>query len=46
MKIYKAGSMFAGIGGIGLGFQQVKFENARIEIAWANEIDSEACWNR
>ena len=43
MKIYKAGSMFAGIGGIGLGFQQVKFENARIEIAWANEIDSEAC---
>jgi DNA (cytosine-5)-methyltransferase 1 len=43
MKIYKAVSMFAGIGGIGLGFQQVKFENARIEIAWANEIDSEAC---
>lgn len=32
------GSMFAGIGGICLGFKQAKFK-----IVWANEIDSSAC---
>jgi DNA (cytosine-5)-methyltransferase 1 len=38
MASLKVGSMFAGIGGICLGFKQ-----ARFEIVWANEIDSAAC---
>ena len=38
LKKYKVGSLFAGIGGIDLGFQ-----NAGFEIKWANEIDKRAC---
>lgn len=34
----KIGSLFAGIGGIDLAFEQAGFE-----IAWANEIDKDAC---
>ncbi len=34
----KVGSLFAGIGGIDLGFQQSGFK-----VLWANEIDSDAC---
>ena len=34
----KIGSLFSGIGGIDLAFAQVGFE-----IAWANEIDKDAC---
>ena len=34
---YKVCSLFSGIGGIDLGFQQAGFE-----IVWANEIDKDA----
>ena len=37
-KKYTVASLFAGIGGICLGFKQAGFD-----IAWANEVDSAAC---
>ena len=40
---YKVGSMFAGIGGICLGFQQARVANNGYELEWANEIDPYAC---
>lgn len=43
-RIYKVGSLFAGIGGICLGFQQAKLDGvAGYELEWANEIDEYAC---
>ena len=36
--MYKVGSLFAGIGGIDLGF-----ENSGFKLAWANESDKNAC---
>lgn len=38
MSLLSIGSLFAGIGGIDLGFEQAGFK-----IAWANEIDKDAC---
>lgn len=40
---YKVGSMFAGIGGICLGFQNAEYEDNGYELVWANEIDEYAC---
>ena len=38
MSKFKLGELFAGIGGIGLGFEQAGFN-----VIWANEIDQKAC---
>jgi DNA (cytosine-5)-methyltransferase 1 len=38
MKNITAGELFAGIGGIGLGFKKAGFK-----LSWANEIDKKAC---
>ena len=43
MKEYKVGSLFAGVGGICLGFQNAKSKNACYRLLWANEIDEYAC---
>lgn len=43
MKKFKVGSLFAGVGGICLGFQNASTENASYELTWANEIDKFAC---
>lgn len=43
MKEFKVGSLFAGVGGICLGFQNAKNKNARYKLLWANEIDEYAC---
>lgn len=40
---FKVGSLFAGVGGICLGFMNAQHENVEYEIAWANEIDEPAC---
>ncbi|MFI3299968.1 MAG: DNA cytosine methyltransferase [Candidatus Gastranaerophilales bacterium] len=37
-KEYNVGELFAGIGGIGLGFKKAGFN-----LVWANEIDEKAC---
>ena len=39
---YKVGSLFAGVGGMELGFQQVNKGKA-FEMIWANEFDENAC---
>ena len=39
---YKVGSLFAGVGGMELGFQQVNKGKA-FEVVWANEFDENAC---
>lgn len=40
---YKVGSLFAGVGGICLGFKNAQYLNSQYELAWANEIDEHAC---
>lgn len=40
---YTAGSLFAGVGGICLGFMNAKTEDKSYELCFANEIDDYAC---
>ena len=40
---YKVGSLFAGVGGICLGFQNAFTEKSSYKLVWANEIDEFAC---
>lgn len=42
-KEFTVGSLFAGVGGICLGFQNAETENAKYRILWANEINKFAC---
>ncbi|GCD13024.1 DNA cytosine methyltransferase [Clostridium tagluense] len=41
-KKYAVGSLFAGIGGVCLGFKQAKYHNEGFNLTWANEIDEHA----
>lgn len=43
MVEYKVGSLFAGVGGICLGFKNAKTKNSKYKLLWANEIDEYAC---
>lgn len=40
---YKVGSLFAGVGGICLGFKKAKTKKSKYRLLWANEIDEYAC---
>ncbi len=42
-KLYTVGSLFAGVGGICLGFLNSQNPNAEYKLIWANEIDEYAC---
>ncbi|WP_019613038.1 DNA (cytosine-5-)-methyltransferase [Psychromonas ossibalaenae] len=39
---YKVGSLFAGVGGVCLGFKNASHESANYELVWANEMDVHA----
>lgn len=41
--IYKVGSLFAGVGGVCLGFQNAKSNGKKYQLIWANEMDEYAC---
>lgn len=43
MAELKVGSLFAGVGGICLGFQNARTEKSNYKLVWANEIDEFAC---
>ena len=43
MKKYNVASLFAGVGGICLGFQNAKTEDKEYNLIFANEIDEYAC---
>jgi len=42
-QVLSVGSLFAGIGGICLGFLTAETDNVKYKIEWANEIDKYAC---
>ena len=39
---YKVGSLFAGVGGVCLGFQNAKNKQGGYQLVWANELDENA----
>lgn len=41
--VYKVGSLFAGVGGVCLGFKSAKVNGKKYELVWANEMDEYAC---
>ena len=41
--VYKVGSLFAGVGGVCLGFQNAYIENKKYKLVLANEMDEYAC---
>ncbi|MBY7024801.1 DNA (cytosine-5-)-methyltransferase [Clostridium botulinum] len=41
-KKYSVGSLFAGVGGVCLGFKQAEYENIGFKLTWANEMDEYA----
>lgn len=41
--VYNVGSLFAGVGGICLGFQNAKYKDKSYKLVFANEIDEYAC---
>lgn len=41
--VFNVGSLFAGVGGICLGFQKAKIDDKSYNICFANEIDEYAC---
>ncbi|MDV4152125.1 DNA (cytosine-5-)-methyltransferase [Clostridium sp. AL.422] len=41
--VYKVGSLFAGVGGVCLGFQNSHIDNKNYKLVWANEMDEYAC---
>lgn len=43
MKEYNVASLFAGVGGICLGFQNAKIDNKSYKLIFANEMDEYAC---
>lgn len=43
MKEFKVGSLFAGVGGICLGFMNAHNTKSKYKLLWANEIDNYAC---
>lgn len=40
---YKVGSLFAGVGGVCLGFKNAEVTDKSYELVWANEMDEYAC---
>jgi DNA (cytosine-5)-methyltransferase 1 len=42
IKQYTVGSLFAGVGGICLGFKQAQYKDSRYKLVWANEQDEYA----
>ena len=41
--VYNVGSLFAGVGGVCLGFQNSRVDNKKYNLVWANEMDEYAC---
>lgn len=42
-KVLNVGSLFAGVGGVCLGFQLASNDKFKYELKWANEVDQYAC---